>query len=116
MDGVDMRAKKKAFLPFPEIACGQIGMAGLSSRGGPADIQAALMLHYRVDYRQSRERLGLRPGGISSILTSSDSPGIGPYWFSGADNSPHGARRATSYSFNFGHNSDLWAVCVICLC
>lgn len=74
------------------------------------------LLHYRVDCRRSRERLGLRPGGISSVLAGSDSPGIRPDWFSGADNSPCGTRQATSYSFNFGHNSDLWAVCIISLC
>lgn len=39
-----MRGEKKAFLPFPEIMCGQIGMAWLSGRDRPADIQAALVV------------------------------------------------------------------------
>ena len=54
-------------------------------------------LHYRVDHRWPRERLGLRPEGIPSVLAGSDSPGIRPDWFSGVDNSPRGTRQATSY-------------------
>lgn len=117
MDGVDMREKKKR-LSFLSLRLHVVRWARQGSAVG-VDLLTSRqpsLLHYRADYRRSRERLGLRPGRISSILTSSDSPGIGPDWFSGADNSPHGARRATSYSFNFGHNSDVWAVCVISLC
>lgn len=66
--------------------------------------------------RVPRQHLGLRPGGIPSALPGSDSPGIRPDWFPGADNPPRGTRQATLYSFNFGHNSDLWAVCVISPC
>lgn len=39
----------------------------------------------RAGHRWSGEHLSLRAEGISSVLSGSDSPGIRPDWFSGAD-------------------------------
>lgn len=54
--------------------------------------------------------------GTSPAHASSDPLWMGPGWFSSVDNPPHGARQEPPCSFNFGHNSDLWAVCIISLC
>lgn len=65
--------------------------------------------------RVPREGLGPSQRGISSIHTGSDSPGVCPNWLCGADDCPCGTRQATADSFDFGHNLDLWAVCITAL-
>lgn len=74
----------QVLLAFPGALCGQTGTGGpglgtalLTSRQPP--------WHCRTGHRWSRERLSVRPEGIASVLTGSDSPGIRPDWFSGAD-------------------------------
>lgn len=69
----------QVLLAFPGVVCGHTG------RDGPAGIPQPLSQHCRAGHRWSRERLSLRPEGISSVLPGSDSPGIRPDWFSGAD-------------------------------
>lgn len=83
-DGLDMSGKPK----FSVLSLGLcvvrlarcvpgLGMALLTSRQPSR--------HCRAGHRWSRERPSLRPEGISSVLPGSDSPGIRPDWFSGAD-------------------------------
>lgn len=79
---VGYEGETQVLLAFPGVRLAQggpgLGMALLTSRQ-PSSWPC------RAGHRWAREHLSLRAEGISFVLSGSDSPGIRPGWFSGAD-------------------------------